>query len=260
MTRIQMFLERIGLPAETKIEQSLELLTRIHYASVTSIAYENLDILYGTPISLDIDDIFQKIVIRKRGGYCFELNALLSYILKEMGFKVKDHFARFVRGESAVPMRRHRILTVECNGERYMCDIGVGQIAPRYPVKMVPGAEQKQFGEGYKFEYDDASGWILYDDIKGEWMPYITFTEEKQYEIDFVQPSFYCEMHPDSVFKKGYMLSIKTEDGRKTMDTTGFKIFKGTELISLEENLSRNRINQIIENEFLIHNFHTEAI
>ena len=210
MTKIQLFFERIGLPNDTKIEKTLDFLKTVHYACVTTIAYENLDILKGIPLSLEPEDIFEKIVIRKRGGYCFELNALLSYMLKEMGFTVCDHFARFVRGEKEIPMRRHRILTVECEGERYMCDIGVGQIAPRYPVRLAEEIEQRQFGEGYKFEYNNESGWILYDDIKGEWMPFITFTEEKQYEIDFVQPSFYCENHPDSVFTKNYMLAIKT--------------------------------------------------
>ena len=152
-------------------------------------------------------------------------------------------------------MRRHRILTVECEGERYMCDIGVGQIAPRYPVRLAEGIEQRQFGEGYKFEYNNESGWILYDDIKGEWMPFITFTEEKQYEIDFVQPSFYCEKHPDSVFTKNYMLAIKTADGRKTLDGMGFKVFKGSELVSIESDLTQIRLKEIFEREFRISNY-----
>lgn len=255
MKKIQLFFERIGLPKDTQIEKAPEFLKKIHYACVTAIAYENIDILNGVQISLNADDIFDKIVIRKRGGYCFELNALLSYMLKEMGFTVVDHFARFVRGEAETPMRRHRILTVECEDSRYMCDIGVGQIAPRYPVKLTVGIEQRQFGEGYKFEYNNEFGWVLYDDIKGEWMPYISFTEEKQYEVDFIQPSFYCEKHPDSPFTKNYMLSIKTADGRKTLDGTGFKIFKGTELVSIENDLSIERIREIFENEFFIFNY-----
>ena len=122
-------------------------------------------------------------------------------------------------------------------------------------MKLAIGEEQRQFGEGYKFEYNAESGWVLYDDIKGEWMPYITFTEEKQYEVDFIQPSFYCEKHPDSPFTKNYMLSIKTADGRKTLDGTGFKIFKGCELVSIEAELTIDRIHEIIEREFLIFNY-----
>ena len=72
MTKIQLFLERIGLPNDTKIEKTLDFLKTVHYACVTTIAYENLDILKGIPLSLEPEDIFEKIVIRKRGGYCFE--------------------------------------------------------------------------------------------------------------------------------------------------------------------------------------------
>lgn len=252
MTKIRQFFKRIGLPEDTKIEKTYEFLKDIQYRCVTTIPYENLDILKNIPISLDAEDVFKKIVVKKRGGYCFEVNALLSHMLKEMGFAVSDYFARFVRGEESIPMRRHRILAVECDDGTFMCDIGVGQVAPRYPVKMEVGTVQEQFGEGYKFEKDPTHGWVLFDNIKGDWMPYITFTEEKQYEVDFIQPSFYCEKHPDSIFHKTYMLAIKTPDGRKTIDGTVYKVFRGTELVYIEENMTEERLNEVIREEFLI--------
>ena len=64
MIKTEQFFERIGLPKDTKIEFNYEFLKKIHYACVTTIAYENLDILNGIPISLNIEDIFEKIVIK----------------------------------------------------------------------------------------------------------------------------------------------------------------------------------------------------
>lgn len=105
-------------------------------APVTRIAYENLDILAGRPLRLDAEALFEKIVINGCGGYCFELNGLLSFMLTEMGFSVTERFARFLRGEKEIPMRRHRVTVVSLPDGDCSMDIGVGQIALRIPLKM----------------------------------------------------------------------------------------------------------------------------
>ena len=136
MNRVEAFLARIGL-AGTPVSHTKEFLGAVQTACVLSIPYENLDILRGRPISLEAEDIYRKIVTERRGGYCFELNALLHHMLSEMGFTVNSRFARYLRGESKIPFRRHRIVTVTlADGEEYMVDIGVGQIAPRLPLKL----------------------------------------------------------------------------------------------------------------------------
>lgn len=251
MTKTQLFLERIGLSADTKITKNYEFLKLIQYNSVLNIAYENLDILDKKPLKLDAHSLFEKIVTNKRGGYCFEVNALLSWFFKENGFEVKDYFARFLRGEKEIPMRRHRILTVKCDDGVYFCDIGIGQTAPRYPVKLEEGLVQEQFGESYKFEKDER-GCVLYDLHKGAWREFISFTEDIAYEIDFVQPSFYCEAHADSVFNKAPMIAIKTSDGRKTIDGRTYKVFAGDTLLHIEEDITDERFGELLYNEFKI--------
>lgn len=251
MTKTQLFFERIGLSPDTKIEKNYEFLKLVQYNSVLNIAYENLDILCKKPLRLDAQSLFEKIVTNKRGGYCFEVNALLSWFFKENGFEVKDYFARFLRGEKEIPMRRHRILTVKCDDGVYFCDIGIGQTAPRYPVKLEEGLVQEQFGESYKFEKDER-GYVLYDLHKGEWREFISFTEDIAYEIDFVQPSFYCEAHADSVFNKAPMLAIKTSDGRKTIDGRTYKVFAGDTLLHIEEDITDERFGELLYNEFKI--------
>lgn len=252
MNLIPAFFERIGLPQDTPVSHTYEFLKLIQYHCVTHIAYENLDILDGTPLSLDPAALYDKIVRRGRGGYCFEVNGLLFMVLSEMGFEVSDHFARYLRGEQGIPMRRHRILSVTCDDGTYICDIGIGQSAPRYPVKSEVGLIQEQFGETYRFEYDAELGYILCDLHGGKWRRFFSFTEEKQYPVDFIQPSFWCERHHDSPFNKAPMLSIKTEKGRKTLDGRTYKIFVGDTLVHIEENVSEPRFDELLEVEFLI--------
>ena len=250
MTKIQQFLKRIGMDPATKVELNRDFLGCVQTACVLNIAYENLDILEGKAIELTEEALFDKIVIRGRGGYCFELNGLLACMLREMGFAVTERFSRFLRGESEIPMRRHRVCVVTLPDGDYLCDIGVGQIAPRLPLKLEEGLVQAQNGETYQFTKDSRHGWILNDLHHGQWRQYICFTDEAVYPVDFEQPSFFCEAHPSSIFNKEPMITIKTETGRCTIDGHTYKVFQGETLVHIEENIPEDRMAALLQKEF----------
>ena len=251
MNKIEQFFTRIGMDPQTPVEMTVDFLGRVQTACVLQIAYENLDILEGKPIVLTPDAMFDKIVTRGRGGYCFELNGLLAHMLREMGFAVTERFARYLRGESTVPMRRHRVVIVTLDGADYMLDIGVGQVAPRLPLKIEDGLVQEQNGETYKFLRDARHGRVLWDVHHGAWQEYIAFNDDAVYDVDFEQPSFYCEAHPNSVFNKEPMVAIKTENnGRKTIDGRVYKIFENETLVHIEEDISDARMAELLEKEF----------
>lgn len=250
MNRIENFLKRIEIDPATPVSLDVDFLGLVQSHCVTSVAYENLDILEGKALDLRVDALYDKIVTRGRGGYCFELNGFLAAMLREMGFDVSERFSRYLRGESEIPMRRHRIGVVTLPDGDYMVDIGVGQIAPRFPLKIEEGLVQEQNGETYKFEKDDRHGWVLWDLHKGQWREYICFNDDKVYDVDFVQPSFFCEAHPESIFNKEHMIAIKTPEGRKTIDGRVYKEFKVDELIHIEENISDERMAELLAKDF----------
>ncbi len=252
MNKIRAFFSRIGMDENTPVHMNSVFLGRVQSACVTHVAYENLDILKGKPLSLDADALFEKIVLNGRGGYCFELNGLLAYMLGEMGFSVSERFARFLRGEKEIPMRRHRVTVVSLPDGDYFMDIGVGQIAPRLPIKMEDNLVQTQNGEVYRFEKDARHGWILWELHDGEWREYLAIPDDIAYPVDFIQPSFFCENHPDSVFNKQKMIAIKTEAGRKTIDGSTYKVFEGEVLKEIRENLPDCEINERLKNEFFL--------
>ena len=250
MTKIEAFFARIGLDPHTQVEHTPDFLGKIQSNCVTSIAYENLDILAGRRLDLSPDALFDKIVTRSRGGYCFELNGFLTHMLREMGFSVSERFARFLRGESEIPMRRHRVTVVTLDETDYLLDIGVGQIAPRFPLKITEGLIQGQNGESYRFRRDPIHGWVLCDLHHGQWRDYIAFSDDPAFDVDFLQPSFFCEAHPDSVFNKAPMLSIKTPTGRCTMDGRTYKEFAGETLTHMEEDITDGRIAELLSSVF----------
>jgi N-hydroxyarylamine O-acetyltransferase len=107
------------------------------------------------PLSLAVDDMFEKIVLRGRGGYCFELNGLFAWLLRSLGFTVKEYMSRYLRDETEIPMRRHRVLRVTCEQTDYLCDVGVGGVIPRRPLPFRTGIVSDQNGERYKLEKED---------------------------------------------------------------------------------------------------------
>ena len=251
-TQIEAYLERIGLSKELADHSpDEELLNALQLAYVKTVPYENLDILHNIPLKLDEESLFEKIVTNHRGGYCFEVNASYNWLLKSLGYNSLSCFARYLRGEDKIPMRRHRILIVdspdlEC---RYFTDVGIGERAPRLALKLVEGLVQEQYGEIYKFEKDDFFGWVLWDFHKGQWGKFIAFTEEPQIEDDYLGTSFYCEKHPESIFNKGNIIAIKTETGRKTISNEEFKIFDG-ENVTVKMLDSEDELKAVLKEHF----------
>ena len=97
--QISKYFERINLsfdPAHALPDE--ELLLRLQYAHVTHVPYENLDIINNIPLKLDEASLYNKIVLKSRGGYCFELNALYNILLKALGYNTLSCFARYLRG------------------------------------------------------------------------------------------------------------------------------------------------------------------
>lgn len=241
---------RIGMdmPAQP-IVPTAELLSDIQYNFAATVPYENLDILAGIPLSLEEGDLYDKIVLRHRGGYCFEVNGFLTAWLRSMGYDVTEYMARYLRGETDIPMRRHRVLVVTCaDASRWIVDAGIGQNAFRRPLPFAEGAERTENGETYRVVKQDFYGWVIEDWHKGAWRPFYGFTEEVQLNLDYVMPSFWCEKHPDSPFTKANMLSIKTDTGRCTLDGNTYRCFDGDTVT--EKELTESEILAVLAEIF----------
>jgi len=231
---VKKYFERIGLELPECIVPDSELLRKLHFAHCTTVPYENHDMIRGVPTSLEEKGLFRKIVEEGKGGICFELNGSFGYLLSALGYKVTDYAARYLRGESTIPMRRHRVMKVGATDGVWLCDVGIGEICQREPIALVEGLVQEQFGETYKLEKEEGLGWVLWDLHKGAWRKFYSFTEEVQLRVDFIAPNFYCEKHPDSPFNKDEMFAVKTAEGRKTLDGHIYKEFTNGEVLVKE--------------------------
>ena len=224
---VMTYLARIGIsaiPAPTAND-----LARLQKAHLFSVPYENLDILAGKPILLETEALYEKIVLRHRGGYCFELNELFGQLLRALGYGVQDCFGRFLRGEKELPKRRHHVLivTVPKTGERFLCDVGVGSGSPTLPMRLMVGETLRDGADTYRIRRDDFLGWVLEEPCEDGWRDVYSFTEEPQLPVDFLTTSYFCEHSPLSPFNKAPMVSLRTDFGRVTRDGDEFRRFTG---------------------------------
>ncbi|PYI55747.1 arylamine N-acetyltransferase family protein [Paenibacillus flagellatus] len=222
---VRAYLDRIGY--DGPLDGSAETLARLQECHLHTVPYENFDILKRIPLSLEIPNLHDKIVRRRRGGYCFELNALFGWLLRGLGYDVTDLMARFWRDEpNPPPKRRHQVLRVAVGDDVYLVDVGVGGIVPRRPVAMVELQEQQQGDERYRLERDPFFGWVLCEFKHGEWSRIYSFTEEPQLPRDYLMATYWCENAPESIFVANPMAAIRTKEGRNTIAGNEFRLFK----------------------------------
>jgi len=129
------YLSRVGIAAETP---SREALSRLQTAHVRAFTFDNIDVLLGTHPGVTLDAIQDKFVGRGRGGYCFEHSSLFAAVLERLGYAVTRHLGRV--GDPRLAPRTHLTVEVDLDGERLLCDTGVGR-SPLAPIPLVDGAD-----------------------------------------------------------------------------------------------------------------------
>lgn len=192
---------------------SAETLKNLHIAHVMNVPFENLDVFLKKPISLELDDLFQKIVIEHRGGYCFEMNGLFSAVLKAMGFQVTNHLARVYNKGFENSGKTHRVLLVEADNQKWICDVGFGGNGLVAPIRFEEGVEQEHFYRTHRIMADSKYGYRLEFKTDGDFLPIYAFTLEECCQADYLIANHYTSTHPASFFTQLLMCSLTTEVG-----------------------------------------------
>ncbi|MCR5845648.1 MAG: arylamine N-acetyltransferase [bacterium] len=216
------YLERIGYTGP--VEPTVEVLDALLMAQLLNVPFDDLDVSdFGLIPSLGIADLFDKIVTRRRGGYCFELNGLFAAMLRAIGFEVTPITARITTWVPMPCATTHRGSIVTIDGVRRWCDVGFGGPAPASSVKIDTDEMQHTPTGDFKFRFDGR--WHVLDAYTSSGItPTICFDDHEALEVDFLMPNFWCSSHPDSMFRKMRIVNLLTADGNKSINGDVFKI------------------------------------
>lgn len=179
----------------------------LHRAHVGAICFENADVRDGVPIALDVPSLQDKLVARRRGGYCFEQNLLFAAVLDRLGHQVTGLGARVLLGRSGPLPQTHALLLVD---RRWVVDVGFGGGGLLEPVPLVAGPVVRQGDWTFRLDHDGGR-WTLLSFQGGEWVPLYDFTEDPRTPADYAIVSYYLSHHPKSSFR-GRLLVQRTDE------------------------------------------------
>lgn len=198
------YLQRIGYSAAPAADAAT--LHGLHRAHAATIAFENLDVVLGRTIELDLDRVQDKLVARRRGGYCFEHNLLLAAVLERLGFTV-TRLAGRVQPARPGP-RTHMLLRVVADGDSWLADVGFGaSLLEPLPLEATTVG---QGGWSYRLQPAEHGGWLLQTRRPDDWSDLYAFTLEAQRPIDYDVYNHYTATHSRSPFT-GQVVALRTE-------------------------------------------------
>jgi N-hydroxyarylamine O-acetyltransferase len=210
------YLARIGL--NTAGPPTLALLRAIIAAHTATIPFENLDIILGRPIRLDIGSIRAKLVDTNRGGYCFEQNTLLRAALEQLGFTVSSLMARVVIGGApdSITPRTHMLLRVELPDGVWLADVGFGNLTPTAPLMLAGDNPQPTGHEYYRLRPFDGET-LLQARLGTEWGGLYRFSAMPSYPIDHEVANWFTSTKPDGLFTANVIAARPGAKCRKTL-------------------------------------------
>ncbi|MDP9650063.1 arylamine N-acetyltransferase family protein [Paraburkholderia caledonica] len=209
------YFERIGYTGPRA--PTLEVLKAIHRLHPRAIPFENLNPLTRRAVKLDLESVERKLVDDRRGGYCFEQNALLANVLIELGFQVTPLLGRVLWGREpdAVPPRTHMVLRIDLDNEAWIADVGFGSVTLTSPVRLTPGlAQRTDLGI---FRLADASHDALYLEVQARdqtWSRVYRFDLHPVEWIDYETSNWYTSTSPEAIFANNLIVCRVLDDTR----------------------------------------------
>ena len=186
-----------------------------------TVPFENLDIGLKRPIHLTNEALCDKVIGQRRGGFCYELNGLFAWLLKELGFDVTYLNARVYNreGQLGIPFD-HLALLVQIPGQdgRWLMDVGFGD-SFNEPLRFEERNDQPQGLRSYRLE-QTLDGYVVWQqNYAGLWgHQYFFDLQPRNFPVDYEAACLYHQTSPRSSFTRGSIISRATPDGRVSVE------------------------------------------
>lgn len=221
------YLARIHYHDELSL--NLDCLQALHRHHVMAVPFEATDIHFGREIKLDLGHVFDKVIGRQRGGFCYELNYLFATLLRQVGFRTKLISAEVNNEGTYEAPFDHLAIVVDLDG-RWLLDVGFGDLFIE-PIQIRPGLIQADRDNDYLLEETGPEAFCLLASRRAEddFTPKYRFKLTPRRIEDFAAQCHYKQTSPASHFVKNFICTLPTQEGRKTVKNGVFTIRRGGE-------------------------------
>lgn len=202
-------------------QPDIQTLHGLQLAHMLGVPFENLDIALKRPIQLSEAALWNKIVVQKRGGFCYELNGLFATLLKEIGFHVTYLNGRVYNREGQLGIDfDHLALLVQVPDQpgRWLADVGFGD-SFNEPLSFEEPEEQVQGLRSYRLEQTPEGYVVWQKNYGGTWEHQYFFNlQPRTFPADYEAACLYHQTSPRSSFTRGSIISKATPDGRVSLE------------------------------------------
>jgi N-hydroxyarylamine O-acetyltransferase len=247
------YLDRIGFKGS--LNADLDTLAALHGAHVAAIPFEGADPFLGRPVPLDLPAIEAKLVLARRGGYCFEQNTLFKAVLEQIGFTVTGLGAR-VRWmsppDSPLGPREHMLLRIDLVEGTYLADVGFGACLMDAPLRLEAGIEQKtRMGT---FRLSEANGlYTLAARQPSGWRTMYVFDLSPQIASDYELGNWYTSTSPKAPFLHVVIMEKLGPDRRHKLINTSYVVeARDGDILSQQELATPSALGQVLDTVFNI--------
>jgi para-aminobenzoate synthetase len=229
-----------------------EVLAAIHIAHAQTVPFENLDIALGVPIRLDLPSLVAKIVVGRRGGYCYEQNFLFATALRELGFAVEILAARVRTGSPRPAPRTHCLLRVTIDGAAWLADVGFAGEGLLEPLPWREGDDLCSGGIRYRLEPEGNETMLLGATPGAGWQPlYAIRTDDPLTQIDLELGNWFTSTHPLSPFTRSIVAQRISHDERLRLVNNDLTIRRGSEIEKTEIG-DPDQLLEVLRTRFLL--------
>lgn len=203
---------------------TLDVLRALHALHPLAIPFENLDPLRGRRVDLALPAIMDKLIDARRGGYCFEQNALFARVLTHLGFQVTPLIGRVVWGQTfdvEAPLT-HMVLRVDLDGHPWLVDVGFGAVTLTEPLRLDLADDQQTRLEAFRLQLASADEYHLSVLAGDKWLPMYRFTLRAAESVDYQLGNWYTAAEPTSIFVNHLLACRVLPHGRLSMLDTRY--------------------------------------
>jgi N-hydroxyarylamine O-acetyltransferase len=248
--RCEIVREYLRAPDLQDRELNFEFLIDLVGRHAATFAFSSVGCRLGEDLPLDFESLFRRIVVLRRGGYCFEQNGLLYEVLEELGFSPELYLARVIYDQDIHPGLTHRISIVEHDGLRYVLDVGFGSLGPRIPVLMSE-SESKDGGKVFRVAERNPGEYHMQVFKDGAFFSLYRFELARYGPADCKLGHFYSHQHPDAAFVNHLVVSLILPDETRSLRDLEYWVISesGTQATQIRE---PEQLRQILVDELRV--------
>ncbi len=242
---IKHYLDVLGVDIGHK---DLALVQKMQERHLKLFNFSSINVLLDKDLPLDSESLFERLIVGKEGGYCFEHNKIFYEVLDYLGFKVHAVLGRVLNNHIRPVAQTHRATILEFGGKGYLVDVGFGPHSPHLPVRITGESTKTQRGKVYRITQNDHT-FFLEEKHKDHYVTHYSFTLFEAFDPDFEVAHFYSHKHHDANFVKHLIVSRILEDRTYFLRHDSLHIIgpDRTEIIHID---CVNKLQGILKNYF----------